>query len=659
MEKNREGSERTPSCSSCLLREPKPVQSTFRLVILRENLQGQAQILLKAIHSNYASKDNQQNKKKEDKKKRIEIVVASRFRLPRIGTGEDAIKVVSSLLQNYQFGQPCIFTGHQSDLIVLADPSNGFFAQPIPPYEWVSFRQALEDRPVKLLDNLAESDLNWEYIFNSLNFLPFYPIEGDGDAEERFMECRYSAELPVEERHDKVSLLPFRIGPFGRPEVLMKRSTKVYHRLIFPSSEKAKSSVIEKALGLNLTAKAPILKRKCHVSDESLVVVLCRVDSTLDGFGSASFSHDGKTFIWRDFTMSLNSAAGRISELRHSTSTEKLEVSAVNILQELDHLYGGSSGWKRTFKTLGVSQKTPAYHPYHCPCHHQHHDHHHLSAHRVHHYSHHIHLGIHPNHHHHHHDCHGKQYLAALWNGTYMHLLSRSPFKGSVKALPCEDAEKECDAEEQQAAEWQVVSALDIITVIQDLKLSSKDRILLVTMLNMENTQCLMHGGVDSLSSRLLIRTNMILGLEKTDRSLREASPRSVFLVKGVEVIRAGESNEYDFKSEAHLANRLDVAILDCIAHVNRHHGDLEAESMDLLIAKLEDVFKYASRRSYTQLIVSVGQYEWKGIPTHALLEALKKTSGLFSLNPILVLERCFDERDREDALSVLNSSTL
>jgi hypothetical protein len=242
-----------------------------------------------------------------------------------------------------------------------------------------------------------------------------------------------------------------------------------------------------------------------------------------------------------------------------------------------------------------------------------------------------------------------------------MHLLSRSPFQGDIKALEYKAADVNQDSEEEQPADWQVVTALDLVNTIHDLKLGSKDRVLLVTMLNLENPQGILRSGVDSLTTRFFIRTNMILGVEKIDKSMREASSRSVFLIKGVEVVRAGEQKDYEFKGEVHLPNGLDVAILGRFSHVNRHHGDLEEETMELLIAKLHGTFVYASRRKYTHLLVSVGQYEWEGIPTHALLEALRRAHGLGpgGVQPILVLDRCFDERDREDARTVLNSSTI
>lgn len=657
---------------SCL---GKPVPSakmgskgTTKLVVLRENLQGQAQILLKGVgtHGDNASgaEDDEpavKRKEKEGGKKRIKIVVDSRFRLPVVSDGEDALKVISGLLKDYQFGQPCIYAGRLKDVIVVADPANGFFAQPSPPYEWVRLRQVLEGGPVKLIDDLAEADLDWEYIFSSLNFLPLNP-EGGGDGEEEeeavngFPECRYSSELlRNEEHHGKVvpiTLLAFRIGPFGKPEVLLQRS-KAFHRLLFPGAERSKSSMIEKSLGLRLLPKAPILKKKCHLGDESLVVVLCRVDPALDGFGSASFVHDEEAFLWRSFATSMDASAGRVSDVRHCTSTDRLEVSTVAILQELDGHFGGASGWKRIFKALGVSQKTSAQHPYHSPYHHQHHDHHHLHAH--HHHPHHLHMTM---HHHQHHGCHGKQYLAALWNGTQMQLLSRTPFKGKITAL---GHEKAIEAE-QALGEWQVLTASDLVDVVRDLKLAATDRVLVVTMQNLENPQSLLRGGVDSLSSRLCIRTNLMQGVERLDRRIRAESPRSVFLLRGVEVIRAGEGKGYEFRGEVHLGGRLDVAIVGRFSHVDRHHGSLDEDAMALLIAKLEDVFACVAQRRYGHVLVSVGGYEWEGIPTHVLLLALRAAArglGGGAGQPILVLDRCFDERDREDAQSALNSKSL
>jgi len=609
-----------------------------RLVILRESLSGQVQILLKSSHQDEHHdtrlKDSMKHNDTSNHTKKNKIVIKSLFRLPAVKNCVDALPMAAHLLDGYSFGQPCIIADKRKDLLILGDTVNGFLAEPVKGYEWIALKRVLAGRMRLQDDELAVmADMSWPEIFKSLNFLPFERDKKDSPTSS-------TEHSPDKHRHEDYSIqimvLVLRFGPHGLPEMLLQHR-RISTRLSLPIVHKAKAKAIEQLLGFNLDGHSPILKKRFRLSldEEPVLVLICRAEMSLDGLGKECVSHIEDDLMWRE----VYSSGSEVKAVR-------LDAIALGVMLGLTEHVGS---WTRIIKSLRLSPQTPAQHPFEAPYPHQYHEHHHLSPHH-----HHLHHGHFLPHIHNHHHGSGLQHLAAVWYGTALHLASQSRFESKLRVRLIEAEHDETILfTRKKPLEWNIAISSDLL---DEVPRSPKECTLIMAMANLGNPELQLRSGVESPVCKLFRRTNLILAVER----IKQEDLTSPILVQRLSVIRAGPS-EWTFENIGEYG-RIDVVLLGQFDHIEHHHGELFEADREHLRAMMYKALSHAVSGGYSSLIISLGQHEWEGLYTHCVLDALRYVSalvpGLEDLRSItLVLGDCFDAKDQTEIQLIMNEN--
>lgn len=610
-------------------------ENMAKVFVLREHEADGVQVLLKLASSSTGSE------KSSSRPSKVKLVVENDYLIPSLDTSKEYLARISEILNGHQFSLPVIVPTSILEAnkfcLIIGDEGGFHDTRPIKGYEWASFEKALNGK-LRLDASINGEKVDWNSIFKTLKIDKTSSFTSDEDStgsDSPRASFKISRQSPATESPKRCyTLVLTRLGPNGTPEVLLERSRRA-KGLILPEIHTAKHSDIQSEIGIKLESKSPIVKKK--LSAVQKVVLICRADWSTDGHLSTSLSHDNHLYTWKALQPAPDTS-NPLGHLKKSSSTDRLDIYTNELLDSLDKQCGGPDGWRKIFKVLHTDKKTKCHtldnhhhHHHHVSIHHPHMPHLYLSNH---------HPNLHQHNHHqqaHHHLDEGKQYLVAVWNGTFEYLREPTSPRSKLKAISfdfyAKMMERERTYKKDHLTPFTILKTKDALQVFT----FPLQKILVCTMVDLADWDFLARNGVRTATAEFIRRTNVVAAKFKLDQ-VEKPTGREVVYVENISIIRKDAKEGYKF-SESKFKH-LGVVILDKLHHEHGaslkgskesecKHGRLSQECMRLLVSKLCNAFIIADGEEYDAIVFPFGRHEWEGVHYKCFLAALHQASSI------------------------------